>query len=213
MPCAGSLTLLCLMARLALRSTWIVFFPFLKNFCVAPHDDFIHILQVLPLFQCILDQPMTNARALSTPARVNSGCTGRPSKQKQIVACTLPPEGLRQMHWHIICGVPLGCLWFQFVLKHVQHSSTQRWRDFIQATIVHCQPPLSVVLSHWPYGTVKGWVSLADYLLLHLQGNYAKSTLVPFWVLEVPSPAVIYTKDAQSLWASHNGVLLPHIPC
>ena len=47
---------------------------------------------------------------------------------------------------------------------------------------------------------------------LHLQGSYTKSPPVPFWVLEIPSPEVVYAKDARSLWASHNGVLLPLIP-
>lgn len=33
-----------------------------------------------------------------------------------------------------------------------------------------------------------------------------------FWVLEIPSPAVIYAQDVQGLWASHNGVILPFVP-
>ncbi|GAB0189170.1 hypothetical protein GRJ2_001382300 [Grus japonensis] len=36
-------------------------------------------------------------------------------------------------------------------------ASTHRRRDFIQATIVYRQPPLSIGLPHWPYGTVKGF--------------------------------------------------------
>ncbi|KAK4826018.1 hypothetical protein QYF61_003839 [Mycteria americana] len=47
---------------------------------------------------------------------------------------------------------------------------------------------------------------------LRLQGRYTKSPPVPFWVLEIPSPEVACAKDARSLWASHNGVLLPLIP-
>ena len=48
---------------------------------------------------------------------------------------------------------------------------------------------------------------------LHLQGSYTKSPPVPFWVvLEISSPEVICAKDAESLWASHDGVLSPLIP-
>ncbi|GAB0209863.1 hypothetical protein GRJ2_003452000 [Grus japonensis] len=41
-------------------------------------------------------------------------------------------------------------------IRHVRLSSTQQQRDFIQATTVYCQSPLSIRLLHWPYGTVKG---------------------------------------------------------
>ena len=43
----------------------------------------------------------------------------------------------------------------------------------------------------------------------HLQSSYAKSPPLAPWVLEIPSPKTVYTKDARSLGARHNGVLLP----
>jgi len=42
-----------------------------------------------------------------------------------------------------------------------------------------------------------------------LQSSYAKSLSIPLWVLEIPSPKIVYPKDARSLEASYNGVLLP----
>lgn len=53
-----------------------------------------------------------------------------------------------------------------------------------------------------------------DVLLSQLvNGCYPKSPLVHFWVFKIPSPEAVCTKDAQSTWASHNGVLLPVLPC
>lgn len=36
---------------------------------------------------------------------------------------------------------------------------------------------------------------------LYIHCGYTKGPLVPFWVLEVSSSEVVYTKDAQSVWA------------
>lgn len=33
-----------------------------------------------------------------------------------------------------------------------------------------------------------------------------------FWVPEIPTPEIVNAKDAQGLWASHSGVVLPFIP-
>ncbi|KAK4819924.1 hypothetical protein QYF61_015299 [Mycteria americana] len=50
-------------------------------------------------------------------------------------------------------------------------------------------------------------VDLESSLVLSARGSsYTKSPPVPFWVLEIPSPGVLYAKDARSLWASHDGV-------
>ncbi|GAB0206876.1 hypothetical protein GRJ2_003153200 [Grus japonensis] len=56
-------------------------------------------------------------------------------------------------------------------------------------------------------GTLKHWDT-------HLAKAtcYVKSQLVPFYVFEIPTSEVVYAQDARSLWASHNGVLLPLIP-
>ncbi|GAB0205713.1 hypothetical protein GRJ2_003036900 [Grus japonensis] len=56
-------------------------------------------------------------------------------------------------------------------------------------------------------------VNLESPLVLSAgDSSYAKSPPVAFWVPETPSLESDYAKDAQSPWASHNGVLLPLIP-
>ena len=40
------------------------------------------------------------------------------------------------------------------------------------------------------------------------KGVMPKVHPVNFWIFEVPSPEVVYAKDAQRFWASLNGVLL-----
>jgi len=45
-----------------------------------------------------------------------------------------------------------------------------------------------------------------------LQSSYAKGPPIPLWVLEIPSPQIVYPKDARSLRDSYNGVLLPVLP-
>jgi len=39
-----------------------------------------------------------------------------------------------------------------------------------------------------------------------------KSSLIPPWVLEIPSSEIVCDKDARSLGASYNGMLLPLLP-
>ena len=48
--------------------------------------------------------------------------------------------------------------------------------------------------------------------LLCIHGDDTKSPSVPIWVLEVPSPEVVYAKDTQGLWVSNSRVLLPLDP-
>jgi len=45
-----------------------------------------------------------------------------------------------------------------------------------------------------------------------LQSSYAKSPPIPLWVFEIPSPKIVYPKDARSLRDSYNGVLLSLLP-
>lgn len=47
---------------------------------------------------------------------------------------------------------------------------------------------------------------------LCLQGSYNENPMILFWVLEISSPEIVCAKDAQRLWASHSGMLLPLIP-
>lgn len=54
--------------------------------------------------------------------------------------------------------------------------------------------------------------SISSCLISSLQGSCTKSLLIPLRILDTPSPKTVYAKAAWSLWASHNGVLLPLIP-
>lgn len=49
-------------------------------------------------------------------------------------------------------------------------------------------------------------------LIISVSKEHAKSLSVPFWVFKVSSPELVYANDAQSIQASHNGVLLPLFP-
>jgi len=49
--------------------------------------------------------------------------------------------------------------------------------------------------------------------LLSVHSGHTKRPLVPLWLLEVPSPEVIYAKNTRGLWASHECVLFPLLSC
>lgn len=45
----------------------------------------------------------------------------------------------------------------------------------------------------------------------HFQGSCGENPMILFWVLEISSSEIVCAKDAQSLWASRSGMLLPLI--
>lgn len=73
-----------------------------------------------------------------------------------------PARGMENNVLAVSMVARLTCFGLQFIqkFKHVWHSSTQCWYDFIQATTVHCQSPLSI--EHRPYEPLKYELSLAD---------------------------------------------------
>lgn len=141
------------------------FLPVLKNFCcyTAPDNDVINILQMFGsfcLFQCSLDQPMWNDRAVFIP--LGHLILGVLPKVKSNLFCTLLSKVLRKMHqwyqlWHTtwlyltsVCTEVLACLAWQYSAVVWLHSGDSN--------------PLSLYfwIPCWPYRTIKGWVSFAD---------------------------------------------------
>ena len=52
---------------------------------------------------------------------------------------------------------------------------------------------------------------LFDLLCVH--SGHTKHPSVPLWVLEVPSPEIIYAQNTGGFWAGHDGVLFPLVLC
>lgn len=130
----------------------------------ACHGLYLHLSWQLNTTQMLshpitphIPHPIPPAGLCFSPgALITTRCTWHVSKWKQ-TGLYSAAKGIEKNALTIPVVAPLGCLWFQLLLKsqHAQYSSTWRWHDFNHITRVYCQTPLSLGLNCW-YGAIRG---------------------------------------------------------